>query len=236
MDMESSCKDKPQPNSFYTAAEKYWDNVPATLDGILGGFGFISQTDISGSDSFLSGLFQLDDPPGKTCALDCGAGIGRVTKNLLVKWFKQVDLVEQNKKFIDTAKSGLSSYSNKIGQFYNTGLQNFCPEPKKYDVIWCQWVLGHLEDEDLIQFLKNCSLGLNESGILIIKENVTSSDESDIDSLDSSVTRSLKSLKYLCAEAGLICVRLEQQHNMPAGLYRVYMMALRPDIKSREND
>lgn len=35
-------------------------------------------------------------------------------------------------------------------------LQNFYPKPQKYDVIWCQWVLGYIRDDDLIEFLKNC--------------------------------------------------------------------------------
>ena len=41
--------------------------------------------------------------------------------------------------------------------FFNAkGLQDFCPSLKKYDVIWCQWVLGHLKDDDLIGFFKKC--------------------------------------------------------------------------------
>ena len=36
------------------------------------------------------------------------------------------------------------------------GLQDFSPEPKTYDVIWCQWVLGHLTDEDFVGFMKSC--------------------------------------------------------------------------------
>ena len=35
--------------------------------------------------------------------LDCGAGIGRVTRKLLLKFFKQVDIVEQNPEFVQRA-------------------------------------------------------------------------------------------------------------------------------------
>ena len=34
---------------------------------------------------------------------DCGAGIGRVSKELLLPIFTKVDLVEQNKTFLDNA-------------------------------------------------------------------------------------------------------------------------------------
>lgn len=44
---------------FYTDAAKYWENIPATVDGMLGGFGFISDTDIDGSDEFLKALFTV---------------------------------------------------------------------------------------------------------------------------------------------------------------------------------
>ena len=35
--------------------------------------------------------------------VDCGAGIGRVSKQLLLPIFTRVDLVEQNKTFLDSA-------------------------------------------------------------------------------------------------------------------------------------
>lgn len=44
-------------DSSYTDAAKYWDKIPATVDGMLGGFGHISHTDITGSQSFLKSLF-----------------------------------------------------------------------------------------------------------------------------------------------------------------------------------
>jgi hypothetical protein len=54
--IETEGKDKA---SFYTHAAEYWAAVPATVDGVLGGFGFISRTDIQGSVSFLKQLFKV---------------------------------------------------------------------------------------------------------------------------------------------------------------------------------
>ena len=34
---------------------------------------------------------------------DCGSGIGRITKHLLLPLFTNVDMVEQNKEFLDQA-------------------------------------------------------------------------------------------------------------------------------------
>ncbi|XP_031837976.1 N-terminal methyltransferase [Nomia melanderi] len=215
-------------NEFYTAAAKYWEHIPPTIDGMLGGFGFISQTDIKGSTTFLKALFESKYAPSKTYAIDCGAGIGRITKNLLLNHFKCVDLVEQNSKFLEAAKTCLKNYSARIGNYYPIGLQNFCFTAKKYDVIWCQWVLGHLKEDHLVEFFKNCSIGLRPNGVIIVKENVTSSKHLEVDEKDSSVTRPLSQLYHIFQKANLICVKEEQQHKFPRGLYPVYMFALKP--------
>lgn len=39
--------------AFYSKAEHYWKEVPATVDGMLGGYGSISNTDLNGSKKFL---------------------------------------------------------------------------------------------------------------------------------------------------------------------------------------
>lgn len=64
---------------------------------------------------------QIQTPPQNMYGLDCGAGIGRVTKNLLMRYLKKVDLVEQNSKFLEAAKIYLETSSEKIGQFYAIG-------------------------------------------------------------------------------------------------------------------
>lgn len=143
---------------FYKDAAKYWSEVPATVNGMLGGFGDISTRDIQGSKTLLKQLFGSTQPPGREYALDCGAGIGRITKFLLTDLFQKVDMVEQNSIFLETAKSylGAALLQRKIGDMFPVGLQEFKPEPHKYDVIWAQWVLSHLTDDDLVTFVRNC--------------------------------------------------------------------------------
>lgn len=141
---------------FYSDAINYWSEIPATVDGMLGGFGCISLTDIKGSKMLLKQLFNSKCPPGREHALDCGAGIGRITKFLLTDMFDKVDMVEQNSAFLDKAKQYLGPKKDKVLNYYAVGLQDFQPEAKKYDVIWIQWVLGHLTNQDVLKFLENC--------------------------------------------------------------------------------
>ena len=98
MEMESAETDY---GISYEKAAEYWSDIPPTIDGMLGGFAKISGTDIDGSSKFLKGLFRLDDAPGNARCLDCGAGIGRISKHLLQRHFSTVDLVEQNPKFLE---------------------------------------------------------------------------------------------------------------------------------------
>jgi len=71
-------------------------------------------------------------------------------------------------------------------------------------------------------------LGLRNNGILVVKENITSTNNLEIDKEDSSVTRSKKILQSLFEKADLICIKEQQQTKFPHGLYPVYMFALRP--------
>ena len=94
----------------------------------------------------------MEGGPGRGRALDCGAGIGRITKHLLTKHFEFVDLVEQDKHFLERARDYLAD-NQRVGSLYCSGLQNFNFSPASYDVVWCQWVLGHLTDDHLVSLV-----------------------------------------------------------------------------------
>lgn len=222
-------------HKFYSDAQDYWSKIPPTIDGMLGGFGHISQVDVQGSRIFLQQLFKSKNPPGRTYAADCGAGIGRISKHLLLNIFDKVDLIEQNPIFLDTARGYLGSkLICKVGNFIPVGLQNFQPETNKYDIVWIQWVLGHLTDAHCIQFFTNCIRSLKVNGMIIVKENITSSEITDIDENDSSITRPIHFLKSLFESSGLDCYRQMKQTSFPKELYNVYMFALKPKVHESE--
>ncbi|CAH2104712.1 unnamed protein product [Euphydryas editha] len=216
-----------EKNICYKKASEYWAEIPATLDGVLGGFGFISDIDIDGSTLFLKSILSSEDAPRPGSALDCGAGIGRITKHLLAPLFERVDIIEPDEKFINTIISFVGENKIKIGSLYKTSLQKFEPE-RKYDIIWNQWVLGYLTDIDLVAYLSCCRDALSSKGVLIVKENVTSSGKPEIDETDSSVTRPLKQFLKIFKLAKLKRIKQCKQTNFPAGIYPVYMFALIP--------
>ncbi|XP_047544809.1 alpha N-terminal protein methyltransferase 1-like [Vanessa atalanta] len=216
-----------EKNINYKKASEYWADIPATLDGVLGGFGYISDIDIEGSTLFLKSILALENAPKPGLALDCGAGIGRITKNLLAPLFERVDVIEPDEKFINAISSYVGENKIKIGSLYQTSLQKFVPE-RKYDIIWNQWVLGYLTDIDLIAYLTCCRNALSKNGVLIVKENVTSSGKIEIDETDSSVTRPLKQYLKIFKLAKLKRIKQSKQTNFPTGIFPVYMFALLP--------
>ncbi|XP_028318747.1 N-terminal Xaa-Pro-Lys N-methyltransferase 1 [Gouania willdenowi] len=213
--------------SFYSNAEHYWREVPPTVDGMLGGYGSISSIDINGSKAFLKKF--LGDGEAQTasgCALDCGAGIGRISKRLLLPLFRTVDLVDVTQEFLNKARTYLGEEAKRVGNFFCSGLQEFVPEDGRYDVIWIQWVIGHLTDEHLVEFLRRCQKALRPNGLIVIKDNM--SYEGVVpDEVDSSVCRELDIVRSLAARAGLRIVHEEQQLDFPKEIYQVHTLALR---------
>ncbi|KAG8447998.1 hypothetical protein GDO86_015193 [Hymenochirus boettgeri] len=212
---------------FYCKAKKYWKNVPATVDGMLGGYGHISNIDLNGSKKFLQRF--LRDGPQKvdnSYALDCGAGIGRITKRLLLPIFKTVDMVDVTDEFLNKATAYLGEESKRIGNYYCSGLQEFSPEPNRYDVIWIQWVIGHLTDDHLVGFLKRCRIGLRPNGIVVIKDNITQ-EGAIMDDVDSSICRDMDLVRKLIKQAGLSVLAVEKQENFPDEIYHVFSLAMR---------
>lgn len=212
---------------FYSRGASYWASIPATVDGVLGGYGHISQIDIDGSKEFLEEILAFENPPDTKIALDCGAGIGRVSKYVLIPRFDVVDLVDQDEKFMNIARDFIGKDNPKIGTLYHTGLQNFKPE-KHYDVIWCQWVIGHLKDYDLIDFFERCRMSLNKNGVIVVKENIATSNVLEYDEDDSSVTRPIKLMETLFEQAKLKIVKMVVQKGFPDEIYPVHSFALTP--------
>jgi protein N-terminal methyltransferase len=254
MDTVSDEPDRPDASINVAHSLDYWNRVSSDNNGMLGGYPQTSRIDLQGSSNFLTklrrGKAQASKqplPPLERVA-DCGAGIGRITKGLLLGVSKRVDVVEPVKKFTDELVQSLgngeyagdgdgSEGKGQVGEVINLGLQDWTPEPASYDVIWNQWCLGHLTDAQLVVYLQRCKEGLRQLGEggeasgswIVVKENLsTDIHHKDIyDEEDSSVTRSDDTFRRLFETAGLKLVATEQQRGMPKELFPVRMYALR---------
>ncbi|XP_021747305.1 alpha N-terminal protein methyltransferase 1-like [Chenopodium quinoa] len=226
---------------WYRNGVGYWQEVDASVDGVLGGFGHVTEPDIKGSEAFLNSLLSdplLNNGNSHRVALDCGSGIGRVTKNLLIRYFNEVDLLEPVPHFLEAARQSLV-FDGKIGadehkatNFYCVPLQEFTPNSGRYDVIWVQWCIGHLTDDDFVSFFKRAKAGLKPGGYFIVKEN-TARSGFVLDKEDCSITRSDLYYKELFKKSGLHLYKNKDQRNFPKELFPVKMYALTTEVPKR---
>lgn len=222
----------------HAASINYWNSVPATpgaMLAMLGDFSWYTRIDLRGSKNFLAKVRRLIPalPRDQKLALgaDCGAGVGRITEGFLSEVCEVVDIVEPVEKFTQALKESELGSRGVIGDIYNVGLEAWNPE-KKYDLIWTQWCVGHLTDSQLIGFVARCRGSLNESGLMVVKENQSTdpSGKDMYDDVDSSVTRTDAKFKEIFEAAGMDVVKSEMQTGFPKQykLLPVKMYALRP--------
>ncbi|CAL9187689.1 unnamed protein product [Musa hybrid cultivar] len=226
---------------WYQKGIAYWEGVEASVDGVLGGYGHVDDADVKGSEAFLKPLLldRFGSGARHPVALDCGSGIGRVTKNLLLRYFNEVDLVEPVSHFLEAAREKLATdkdnSDHKPINFYCVPLQEFTPEVGRYDVIWIQWCIGQLTDDDFLLFFKRAKVGLKPNGFFVVKEN-TARSGFVLDKEDNSITRSDSYFKELFKQCGLHLYRTKDQKGFPEELFPVKMYALVTDRRRGSNN
>ena len=215
-------------SSWYDRASDYYEeNCDTTVDGVLGGLGFLTEVDLKASTEFVRSLggFPKTNASSPSFACECGAGIGRVTKGLLLDVCDRCDLVESSSRLLSSAPDFLGDVSSRC-RFYCSGLQDWAPAEGKYSLIWIQWVLCYLTDEDIVAYLQRCAKGLDDGGIIVMKENACADENFVVDVDDASVTRCLPYWLNLIDRAGLEVVRQRWQPELPEDIFPVTMLAL----------
>jgi galactose mutarotase-like enzyme len=211
---------------YGVASDYYEENCTTTLDGVLGGLSEISPVDLEGSKLFLEGLALPPNKEGtKSVACECGAGIGRVTKGLLLDFCDRCDLVESSPRLLNTAPEFIGDRSYRC-RFVCSGLQEWEPTAGKYTIIWIQWVLCYLTDDHIVAFLRKCGAALVEGGVIILKENTCATESFIVDMDDASVTRSVSYWRDLISKADLQVVQQSWQKDFPGDIFPVPMFAI----------
>mmetsp|Transcript_26130 Transcript_26130/g.72048 ORF Transcript_26130/g.72048 Transcript_26130/m.72048 type:complete len:319 (-) Transcript_26130:173-1129(-) len=117
--------------------------------------------------------------PRRAVAVDLGAGVGRVTKLILLKRYQAVRLVEGDDAYSKQSRVYLGRKRAAKCTFTHLWLQDLNDQTMEHewggepvDLMWIQWCLQYLTDEDVVQCLKTLAgklrLGL---GVLVVKEN-----------------------------------------------------------------
>lgn len=158
--------------AWYRRTLDYWEKRKPTVHEMSGGG--VQRRDVAFSRAFLDRLKR--SRAGRQCdfaaALDVGAGIGRVTRAVLLQHVsRRVDLLEPVKALLAQARKDFRGEARVQG-FLCESSQKFRPARRAYDLVWCQWTLMYLADVDLVAFFKRIAKGLRAGGLIVVKENV----------------------------------------------------------------
>uniref|UniRef100_A0A1A7ZP15 Methyltransferase like 11B n=1 Tax=Nothobranchius furzeri TaxID=105023 RepID=A0A1A7ZP15_NOTFU len=176
----------------------------------------------------MKSLFHQQGPgkAGTHRVLDCGSGIGRVTKGVFLPVFEKLEMADMMEHFLLHAhEEYLGADADRVETYYCFNLQEFTPPKNKYDVIWMQWVACHLTDKDLMNFLIRCKKSLRPNGVIIIKDNMARQG-CKLDPIDSSISRHLDIMKVIINKAGLEVLAVEKQEGFPDVIMPVWMIAM----------
>lgn len=174
----------------------YWRTQDATVDGMLGGYAVLDAPDVAASRAFLDEAMPAKARQGSR-VLDCGAGIGRVTKHLLLPaGFATADLLDISADFLAAADAYVGTEAAAaLGEKYCASLAEFdfgAGASRRWRCIWVQWCIIYLfEDEDFVNFFRRAAEALDgDKACIIVKENTLTRDaEPEVDHRDWWVTR-----------------------------------------------
>ena len=221
--------------------------MPATVDGVLGGFASLDAPDVRASRRFLGEARKAAGQSGAFAAADVAAGIGRVAKHVLLPGgASSVDVLEPARTLREAACAFVDAKDTVEGievgamaakcRFLAAPMQDWTPSSSSYDVIWAQWCVGHLTDAHFLRFLQRCRTALKPRGVLVLKDNCGESSKTDdcfeVDDADRSICRGRAYLEALLALSGaeLLCTALQPvagEEAFPADIYPVRSYALR---------
>lgn len=214
-------------NEWYGKGTEYWNTVDDTISGMLDGNVEAGRVDLQYTEEIIK-KYQQRKMGNIRCA-DTGAGIGRISNEVLCRYFKELHLVEPVEKFLKVAKENLD---NKVDlHLYYMGAESW-EIPCVFDCFWLQWTLMYLTDEDSIRLLKNCKQHLAENGIIAVKENLGSNefDDTTMNSVyykqDNSIHRTYLHFSNLFVKAGLNIIEESLQPNWDEELLPLYLWIL----------
>lgn len=167
---------------FYRANDRYW--ATGGCGGLTDDEAMIGDTGgLQDAREGLSFLDRLLDDGSSTVfplhdAVDVGAGVGRITKHVLLKRCRRVRLVEGDGGWCKRSRVYLGRKRAAHCVFVHRRLDELSAADVTawggdvVDLVWIQWTLQYLIDDDVVTCLRTLSTGLRPgTGYLVVKEN-----------------------------------------------------------------
>jgi len=178
----------------------YWnDKKKSDLEYIIGKQELID-ADEKGTQQLLLDLKAQNLIHDDDYLMELAAGVGRITKNILVKWFSKIDTLEPSKVLADKIVALKKNYK-QIKKIYVTTGEDFKFE-RKYNVIFATWLFGNINDYHALKLLIKCRENLDDNGIFVLKENISEDHTLVTTSGMTQKIRTLQCYKVLFSLAG----------------------------------
>jgi len=103
--------------------------------------------------------------------LDAGAGVGRVTKHVLLRRFDKACMLEPCSRWLKEARRYLGHRRADRCTLVNQGLEEYAMPRGTYDLVWFQWCLQYLTDGAVVTALEGAGQALAPGGVVMVKEN-----------------------------------------------------------------
>lgn len=161
--------------AYYSANDAFWEadgyGGASDEEAMIGDGG--SEEDVLHSLRFIDALRGRVPELQLRAALDVGAGVGRVTKNVLLRRCERVCLLESDSRWLRQARRYLGNKRQQRCSFVHSRCEEYAPAiAERHDVIWIQWTLQYLVDADAVSTLRALAQNaLTPKGLLVIKEN-----------------------------------------------------------------
>jgi len=216
------------PLGAFVGSNRSWEDAPATESGMVDGFDDTLEPDVTSSIAFIDVMRERGYLARCSAAFDVPAGVGRVSKHVISRFCKSVDLLEEQPHFLEKSHELLKGI--EVPRRYQRRAQDFTFE-KVYDLIWVQWLATYCSDTDLRRFLSDARRHLSAGGLIIVKENETTGTGPwgfVFYRRDCTLARSRKHLELLFAAAGLDIIDSALTEGIQSGLSPIRMWALQP--------
>ena len=159
--------------AYYEANAAWWDadgyGGSTDEEAMIGDGG--SSEDLEHSLRLLDQVRAMHPAAQGGCALDAGAGVGRVTKHVLLRRYERVTLLEPCERWLKQARRYLGNKRAQRCAFVSGRLENYAPSNISFDLIWIQWALQYLIDAHVVDALRRLAARLAPHGVMVLKEN-----------------------------------------------------------------
>jgi len=198
--------------------KEFWGDKKHEGVDVVAGKKFLRDIDDKGTIQILKELKEKNLIHTQTdYLLELAAGIGRISKNIFVKWFNKIDALEPSPVLADKIKE-LQKSESKIKNVYVKTGENFTYE-RKYNVIFASWLLENMTDASVIKFLIKTRENLVDNGVFILKENVSNNHINvDSDGMSQRI-RTVKLYKLIFELVGLKLIINRETKQWPKSYY-----------------